>query len=78
MKIKFDPLTLIHIDDLKADPVVARDIDEFLVDYTPSETDWTGGLLVRITARHDDPNPAERFEMKLETTVRVRYDTKDF
>jgi hypothetical protein len=78
MHINGDPLAYIHIDDIAADPVVSRDIEDFTVDYTPVGSDWKGGLLVKISAKHDDPNPAEQFEMKLETTVRVRYDDKDF
>jgi hypothetical protein len=78
MHMMFDPLTIIQINDLTADPAVARSISDLSIDGDPALTDWTGALTVGITALHPDPNPAEQFQMKLETIVRVRYNEKDY
>jgi hypothetical protein len=77
MHMKFDPLKIIQIDNLASDSVVARSIHDLSIDGDPSSPEWGGALTVGITALHPDPNPAEQFQMKLETTVRVRYDDTD-
>lgn len=73
MQLSVDPITLIHIENVSADRIIARNIEKVEFNYEPSETDWKGWISIRIEAKEQQLYEDEACATNLQTSVEVRY-----
>jgi hypothetical protein len=80
MHLKVEPLMVISPSNPLTNAVIARNIKTFQSVYSPdplSDGASLKGLTITIGASYPDPDPRERFDTELETTVGVRYLEKE-